>query len=114
MEIKQSANAGERVTLDQGLIGETLAVLRVQAPELASEWGRWLEEIGFIPGEQVRLIARAMPGGDPLAIRVGQSTFALRCAEAAYIEVEREPAAASKPLVEEKPVRELAARGKQS
>ena len=58
MEIKQSANAGERVTLDQALIGETLAVLRVQAPELASEWGRWLEEIGFIPGEQVRLIDR--------------------------------------------------------
>ena len=74
-------------TLDRAAIGETLAVLRVEAPAQAPEWERWLEEIGFVPGERVELLARAMPGGDPLAIRVGQSTFALRCAEAACIEV---------------------------
>ena len=33
------------------------------------------------------LMARAQPGGDPLVVRVGSSTFALRCAEAACIEV---------------------------
>ena len=74
-------------TLDQAAIGETLAVLKVSAPGLAPEWERWLEEIGFITGEHVRLMAKAVPGGDPLVVRVGQSTFALRRAEAACISV---------------------------
>ena len=74
-------------TLDQAAMGETLTVLRVEAPAESPEWGRWLEEIGFIPGEQVRLMAKAIPGGDPLVVRVGQSTFALRRAEAACVHV---------------------------
>ena len=74
-------------TLDRAAIGETLCVVRVGEPDGAPEWARWLEEIGFVPGERVEVLARDMPGGDPLAIRVGQSTFALRCAEAACIEV---------------------------
>jgi ferrous iron transport protein A len=74
-------------TLDRAVIGENLAVLKVIAPSLAPEWQRWLEEIGFIAGEQVRLMAKAVPGGDPMVVRVGQSTFALRRAEAACISV---------------------------
>lgn len=74
-------------TLEQASIGETLAVMNVQAPAVAPEWGRWLEEIGFIAGEHVRLMARGLPGGDPLVVRVGQSTFALRRAEAACVGV---------------------------
>ncbi|MFT3960531.1 FeoA family protein [Propionivibrio sp.] len=74
-------------TLDRAIIGEALAVLRIDAPAQAPEWGRWLEEIGFVPGEQVRLMAKAVPGGDPMVVRVGQSTFALRRAEAACISV---------------------------
>lgn len=62
-------------------------MLRVEAPAQAPEWERWLEEIGFIVGEQVRLMAKAVPGGDPMVVRVGQSTFALRRAEAACISV---------------------------
>ena len=74
-------------TLDHAVIGQALTVCRVQAPAAAPEWARWLEEIGFVVGEQVKLMARALPGGDPLVVRVGQSTFALRCAEAACVEV---------------------------
>ena len=77
-----------RTTLDQVSIGQAMTVLRVVAPPKAMEWTRWLEEIGFVAGEPVRLIAKALPGGDPMVVRVGQSTFALRCAEAACIEVE--------------------------
>ena len=76
-----------RTTLDHAQIGQALTILSVRVPKTSGEWERWLEEIGFVPGERVELLARAMPGGDPLAIRVGQSTFALRCAEAACIEV---------------------------
>jgi ferrous iron transport protein A len=46
-----------------------------------------LADIGFIPGETVMVMARAWPGGDPLVVRVGVSTFALRRAEAQCVTV---------------------------
>lgn len=46
-----------------------------------------LLEIGFLPGESVRVIAHGYPGHDPLAVRVGHTTFALRSHEAALIQV---------------------------
>lgn len=48
---------------------------------------RRLAEIGFLPGETVRVMARA-PGSEPIAVRVGRSTFALRRFEAAFVQVE--------------------------
>lgn len=59
----------------------------VDAPGHAPEWSGWLAEIGFLPGERVQLLGRAVPGGDPLVVRVGDSTFALRVAEAACVQV---------------------------
>ena len=46
-----------------------------------------LLEIGFLPGERVRVVARAFPAGDPMAVRVGRTTFALRRREAALVRV---------------------------
>jgi ferrous iron transport protein A len=46
-----------------------------------------LLEIGFLPGESVRVIAHGYPGHDPLAVRVGHTTFALRSHEAALVQV---------------------------
>lgn len=74
-------------TLNVTPLGEPHLVHQVVSPPHAPEWGRWLEEIGFIPGERVTIMARGLPGGDPLVIRVGASTFALRNAEAACIDV---------------------------
>jgi ferrous iron transport protein A len=74
-------------TLDHAAIGHPLIVRQVRPPQAAPEWARWLEEIGFLVGERVMLMARALPGGDPLVVRVGQSTFALRKAEAACVQV---------------------------
>ena len=54
-----------------------------EAPELS----RQLEEIGFLPGERVMVMARAAPGGDPRVVRVGMSTFALRRAEAQLVQL---------------------------
>lgn len=48
---------------------------------------RRLAEIGFLPGEAVRVMARAT-GAEPIAVRVGRSTFALRRFEAAFVQVE--------------------------
>jgi len=80
-------NARSGATLDLALIGQALTVHYVQTSPVAPEWARWLEEIGFIAGERVMLMARGLPGGDPLVVRIGQSTFALRQAEAACVRV---------------------------
>ena len=52
-----------------------------------------LMEIGFLPGESVRIVATGFPGPDPLAVRIGQATFALRSHEAALVLVQLEEAA---------------------
>lgn len=44
-----------------------------------------LMEIGFLPGERVRIVATGFPGPDPLAVRVGEATFALRRHEASKV-----------------------------
>lgn len=44
-----------------------------------------LMEIGFLPGERVRIVGTGFPGPDPLAVRVGQATFALRRHEASKV-----------------------------
>jgi ferrous iron transport protein A len=49
---------------------------------------RQLEDIGFVQGEHVQVLKRAWLGGDPMVVRVGLSTFALRKSEAQLIELE--------------------------
>ncbi len=71
-------------TLDRLTDLHPMTILRVEAPAHAPEWQLWLEEIGFLPGEAVCVMARA-PGGDPLVVRIGTSTFALRSREAACV-----------------------------
>ena len=46
-----------------------------------------LQELGFLPGEKIYVHAEAFPGRDPMAIRVGNSIFALRRSEAEKIRV---------------------------
>ena len=73
-------------------IGRAATVARVYPPDHAPEWGDWLADLGFMPGERVMVTARGLPGGDPLAVRIGTSTFALRRAEAACVQVIPDPA----------------------
>ena len=81
------------ITLDALKEGEAATVVDVAAGEAADDGvtlSRRLMELGFVPGEKVRLLKRGMPGGEPLAIRVGNSTFALRRFEAALISIQPE------------------------
>jgi ferrous iron transport protein A len=48
---------------------------------------RRLRELGFVPGEQVQLVARGPVGGEPVLVQVGYTRFALRLAEAARVQV---------------------------
>src|SRR5205085_9839228 len=75
-------------SLDRAPLGQALVVRQVLPDPRVPERARQLEEIGFYPGERVMVMTRGIPGGDPLVVRVGQSTFALRGAEAACIQVE--------------------------
>jgi len=51
---------------------------------------RRLLELGFCPGERVEVIEEVWPGADPIAVRVGNSVFALRRREAAAVMVDVE------------------------
>jgi len=74
-------------TLEQLELHQPARVMQVIAPSDAPEWEQWLAEIGFLPGETVTLLARGRPGSDPLVVRIGDSTFALRRAEAVCVHV---------------------------
>ena len=81
------------ITLDSLAKGQSGTVIHL-APSDASGGGadiaRRLMELGFVPGERLRMLRRSLPGGDPMAIKVGESTFALRRFEAALISVKPE------------------------
>ncbi len=57
----------------------------------SDELGRRLAELGFLPGEKLRIVARGFMGREPIAVRIGTGTFALRLFEAACIRVCPEP-----------------------
>lgn len=70
--------------------GMAARVTRVESSPKSPELVRRLAELGFLPGEAVRIVARSFLGGAPLAVRVGTGTFALRLFEAACIRVRPE------------------------
>ena len=88
LPVNVAAAGSAPLTLDALATGVPAVVQSVTAPSTAPEWAQWLDEIGFFPGERVMVMARGILGGDPLVVRVGNSTFALRRAETACIALE--------------------------
>lgn len=80
-------------SLAEAPLGTFFLVSHVDPPEGAPEWAHQLEDIGFIRGERVAVLARGIVGGDPLVVRVGLSTFALRLAEARCVHLMKAVAA---------------------
>jgi ferrous iron transport protein A len=60
--------------------------------EAQSTVSRRLLELGFVPGEALEVVEEIWPGADPMAIRLGNTTFALRRREALAVMVEPQPA----------------------
>jgi ferrous iron transport protein A len=86
-------HAAPLITLDALAVGSSATVLHVAPGDAADDGAnlsRRLMELGFVPGEKIRMLKRGMPGGEPLAIKVGNSTFALRRFEAALISIQPE------------------------
>ena len=72
--------------LPPGKLARVVSVGAVDAdapPELA----RRLAELGFLPGELVHIVQRGLFAREPIAVRIGTGTFALRLFEAACIRV---------------------------
>lgn len=82
-----AANAA-LLTLATAPVGRPFTVRAVTAADHAPDWPSQLADIGFLPGERVAVMTRGMPGNDPLVVRIGMSTFALRAAEAACVQIE--------------------------
>lgn len=85
------ASAVSLATLHKGARGVVVAVLddAVRVGEAAETTAAMrLLEIGFVPGEPFEIIAETRPGGDPLAVRIGGSCFALRRSEVQAVMVQ--------------------------
>ena len=74
--------------LDQVDLGGLYRVSEVNAPKGAPQIKGQLEDIGFLPGEQVTVLRKGLLGKGPYMVRIGTSTFALRQSEACMISVE--------------------------
>ncbi|HEY1315065.1 MAG TPA: FeoA family protein [Steroidobacteraceae bacterium] len=81
------SDAGIRLT-ELG-IGKSARVVAVTAADASApvDLGRRLAELGFLPGEAVRIVAKGLLARAPIAVRIGTGTFALRLFEAACIRV---------------------------
>jgi len=89
MDFARKATLPALTRLDQLGERQTAIVHAVDASgsRLSAGAAGHLADIGFIPGETVMVMARGWPGGDPIVVRVGVSTFALRRAEAHCVKV---------------------------
>lgn len=62
-------------------------VVRVDSLDGNDPIARRIEDLGFVAGEPVRVIARGLLGGNPLVVQVGYTRFALRREEARRVQV---------------------------
>lgn len=87
-EMTQGMEAQAGIKLADLATGAPARVVSVLAANgAASDMGRRLAELGFLPGEAVRIVARGLVAREPIAVRIGTGTFALRLFEAACIRV---------------------------
>jgi ferrous iron transport protein A len=81
--------ASMNIQLTELAPGTRARVVSVAAADASTpvELGRRLAELGFLPGEAVRIVAKGLMARAPIAVRIGTGTFALRLFEAACIRV---------------------------
>ena len=75
------------MTLSDLALYSSAVVESVQELHANDAIARRLKELGFVKGEEVRLVARGPVGAEPLLVQVGFTRFALRRSEAARIVV---------------------------
>jgi ferrous iron transport protein A len=80
--------ADKLVPLSEVGVGQSVTIREIRTGESELEGGNIglrLLELGFVEGEILRIVARAFPGREPIAVRIGNTTFALRRFEADHV-----------------------------
>ena len=72
-----SVGVGQRVIVREVRLG----ISEVEGGDI----GLRLLELGFVEGEPLRVVAHGYPGREPIAVRIGSTTFALRRFEADHV-----------------------------
>ncbi|WP_440550329.1 FeoA family protein [Stenotrophomonas maltophilia] len=76
------------MTLSELPLHTSAVVESVQDLHANDAIARRLRELGFVKGEEVRLVAEGPVGGEPLLVQVGFTRFALRISEAKRVVVD--------------------------
>ncbi|MHC1665866.1 ferrous iron transport protein A [Stenotrophomonas maltophilia] len=76
------------MTLSELPLHASAVVESVQDLHANDAIARRLRELGFVKGEEVRLVAKGPVGGEPLLVQVGFTRFALRISEAKRVVVD--------------------------
>jgi ferrous iron transport protein A len=89
LPLDQYSAPGACQTLSDLAKGQSARVTGLEAsgPDVPPDLTRRLADLGFLPGERVQVLARGPLGGEPVAVRVGTATFALRRLEADCIRI---------------------------
>jgi ferrous iron transport protein A len=75
--------------LDQLSVDQSATVVEVEDHSAGTDViSRRLRELGFVPGEPVRLLTRGPFGAEPILVQIGYTRFALRGSEAARVQVD--------------------------
>nr|3MHX_A Chain A, Putative ferrous iron transport protein A [Stenotrophomonas maltophilia K279a]3MHX_B Chain B, Putative ferrous iron transport protein A [Stenotrophomonas maltophilia K279a] len=76
------------MTLSELPLHTSAVVESVQDLHANDAIARRLRELGFVKGEEVRMVAKGPVGGEPLLVQVGFTRFALRISEAKRVVVD--------------------------
>ena len=93
------ARADKLVPLSRVGVGQTVTIRKVRtgaSDREGGDIGLRLLELGFVEGESLRVIAQGFRGREPIAVRIGYTTFARRRFEADHVLVITAPQSATK------------------
>lgn len=69
-------------------LGQAATIIDVTQESADDSIARRLRDLGFIKGEEVKLVTYGSLGRDPLLVQIGFTRFALRVSEASRVEVQ--------------------------
>jgi ferrous iron transport protein A len=69
-------------------LGQAATIIDVTQESADDSIARRLRDLGFINGEEVKLVTYGPLGRDPLLVQIGFTRFALRVSEASRVEVQ--------------------------
>jgi ferrous iron transport protein A len=96
--VKSVASGAQPIALSEVSVGQSVVISAVRSgveQTDAGDIGLRLVELGFVEGEALRVVAHGFPGREPIAVRIGNTTFALRRFEADHVMVIPWPGAAA-------------------